>query len=243
MELRGKVALITGAARVGRATVLALARKGCSVAVTFRASKSSAYQTVLEAERQGVKALALQADLTQKEHVQRIVRDTFTHFGRLDILINMASVYKKRKLTNLKGQDWEEGISANLTTAYLCAVAAAPFMKKGGRIVNVSDWTAASARPRYKDLLPYYVGKGGLLSLTQALALELAPKILVNAIAPGPILPPAGLSRKENEEVVKATPLRRWGDSSEIARAVVFLCETDFVTGECIRVDGGRHLF
>lgn len=241
MELQGRVALITGAARAGRATVLALARKGCSVAVTFRASKSAAFQTVLEAKREGVKALALQADLTQKEHVRRVVRDTFTHFRRLDILINMASIYKK-----VTGQDekaLEESLGVHTTSAYLCSMAAASFMKNGGRIIHVADWTVASGRPRYKGFLPYFVGKGGLLSLTQALALELAPTILVNAVAPGPILPPPGLSRKENEEVVKATPLGRWGDSSEIAKAVVFLCETDFVTGECIRVDGGRHLY
>lgn len=111
-----------------------------------------------------------------------------------------------------------------------------------GRIVFVSDWTAASRRPTYKGYLPYYAAKAGILGLTEALALELAPDILVNAIAPGPILPPSGSSRKEILAVAKATPLKKWGGAGEIAKAVLFLAETDFVTGECIRVDGGRHL-
>jgi len=118
-------------------------------------------------------------------------------------------------------------------------------MKKqgGGRIINFSDWISASGRPRYKEYLPYYVSKTGILGLTQGLALELAPDILVNAIAPGPILAPPDITPEEDEEVQKATPLKRWGGSIEIAKVVLFLIETDFVTGECIRVDGGRHLY
>ena len=111
-------------------------------------------------------------------------------------------------------------------------------------MINLADWTASSGRPRYKAFLPYYVAKSGMIGLTEALALELAPTILVNAIAPGPILPPAkGMKRHEAQEVMTATPLKRWGGAGEIAKAVLFLIESDFVTGECLRVDGGRHLF
>jgi NAD(P)-dependent dehydrogenase (short-subunit alcohol dehydrogenase family) len=112
----------------------------------------------------------------------------------------------------------------------------------GGRIVNISDWLPASGRPRYKGFIPYYVSKAAVVALTQSFALELAPEILVNAIAPGPILAPPNLSPEENAKTIEATPLRRWG-AGEIAKAVLFLIETDFVTGECIRVDGGRHLY
>jgi NAD(P)-dependent dehydrogenase (short-subunit alcohol dehydrogenase family) len=111
-----------------------------------------------------------------------------------------------------------------------------------GRIVNFADWIAVSHRPRYKGFLAYYVSKVAVVGLTEALALELAPQILVNAIAPGPILPPVGLTAEENQEVLNATPLGRWGGEMEIAKTVVSLIESDFITGECIRVDGGRHI-
>ncbi len=113
----------------------------------------------------------------------------------------------------------------------------------GGRIVNFSDWVAASRRPRYAGYLPYYVAKAGAIALTEALALELAADdILVNAIAPGPILAPPGTSPDELTAIERATPLGRWGGEIEIAKAVLALVESDFVTGETIRVDGGRHL-
>ena len=113
----------------------------------------------------------------------------------------------------------------------------------GGRIVNVSDWTAASRRPRYRGFVPYYVAKAGVIALTEALALELAEdQILVNAIAPGPIVAPEGTSEEDVASVEKTTPLGRWGGGVEIAKAVVALVEMDFITGETIRVDGGRHL-
>jgi NAD(P)-dependent dehydrogenase (short-subunit alcohol dehydrogenase family) len=111
-----------------------------------------------------------------------------------------------------------------------------------GRIVNFSDWLPVSGRPRYKGYTPYYVSKASVAALTETLALEFAPEILVNAIAPGPIAPPPNLTVAENSRVIAATPLARWGGAEEIAKAVLFLVETDFVTGECIRVDGGRHL-
>jgi NAD(P)-dependent dehydrogenase (short-subunit alcohol dehydrogenase family) len=113
----------------------------------------------------------------------------------------------------------------------------------GGRIVNFADWVAASGRPRYIGYLPYYVAKRGVIALSEALALEVAAdQILVNAIAPGPILAPPGTSAEEHSAVEQATPLGRWGGEEEIVKAVMFLIETDFVTGETIRVDGGRHV-
>ena len=113
----------------------------------------------------------------------------------------------------------------------------------GGRIVNFSDWIAASGRPRYPGFLPYYVAKAGVIALTEALALEVAgDQILVNAVAPGPIVPPPETSEEERQSVESATPLGRWGGEQPIVHAVVFLLETDFVTGETVRVDGGRHV-
>jgi NAD(P)-dependent dehydrogenase (short-subunit alcohol dehydrogenase family) len=114
---------------------------------------------------------------------------------------------------------------------------------KGGRIINFSDWVARSGRPRYVGYLPYYVAKAGVIALTEALALELAPdRILVNAIAPGPILAPSDTTDEEVSAVERATPLGRWGGEIEVAKAVVALVDSDFITGETIRIDGGRHV-
>jgi len=133
----------------------------------------------------------------------------------------------------------------NLRSAFLCAHAAVPALRAagGGRIINFADWLARSGRPNYKGFTSYYTAKAGVIALTESLALELAQdQILVNAIAPGPILAPPDLSAEEVAEVAAATPVGRWGGEAEIVKAVLFLCETDFVTGETIRVDGGRHL-
>jgi NAD(P)-dependent dehydrogenase (short-subunit alcohol dehydrogenase family) len=114
---------------------------------------------------------------------------------------------------------------------------------RGGRIINFSDWVARSGRPRYPGYLTYYVAKAGVIALTEALSLELAPdQILVNAIAPGPIVAPEGMSAAESAAVERATPLGRWGGEHEIAKAVLAIVDSDFITGETIRVDGGRHV-
>jgi NAD(P)-dependent dehydrogenase (short-subunit alcohol dehydrogenase family) len=164
--------------------------------------------------------------------------------GRLDILINMASVYRRRAFDELDLQDWIAPLDVDLRASFLCAKAVVPHMRAlgGGRIVNFSDWVARSGRPRYRGYLPYYVAKAGIIALTEALALELAPdNILVNAVAPGPILPPPDLSAEEIKSVEDATPLGRWGGEIEIAKAVLAFLTSDYITGETIRVDGGRH--
>jgi NAD(P)-dependent dehydrogenase (short-subunit alcohol dehydrogenase family) len=136
-------------------------------------------------------------------------------------------------------------LNVDLRAAWLCARAAVPHMRRlrGGRIINFSDWVARSGRPRYAGYLTYYVAKAGVVGLTEALALELASdQILVNAIAPGPIVAPEDISDEEFVKVERATPLGRWGGEIEIAKAVLALIDSDFISGETIRVDGGRHL-
>ncbi|HKY31137.1 MAG TPA: SDR family oxidoreductase [Candidatus Polarisedimenticolia bacterium] len=245
MDPKGKAALINGGARVGAAVVRALAARGCAVAVTWRGSREAAERSVEEARRAGVPAQAFQADARDEADVARAVQGAVSAFRRLDILVNMASTYVRAPLESLDGAAWQEAIDSNARGAYLFSLAAAPHLRKegAGRIVNFADWLPASGRPRYTGYLPYYVGKGAVVSLTESLALELAPDILVNAVAPGPIVPPPDLTPEENARVVAATPLRRWGGAEEMAKAVLFLVETDFVTGECIRADGGRHLY
>jgi NAD(P)-dependent dehydrogenase (short-subunit alcohol dehydrogenase family) len=157
----------------------------------------------------------------------------------------MASVYRPRPFDELDVDDWENQMAVDLRAAWLCARAAVPHMRRvrGGRIVNISDWVARSGRPRYTGYLTYYVAKAAVIALTEALALELAPdQILVNAIAPGPIVAPENISDEEFDQVERATPLGRWGGEIEIAKAVLALVDSDFITGETIRVDGGRHL-
>jgi NAD(P)-dependent dehydrogenase (short-subunit alcohol dehydrogenase family) len=166
-------------------------------------------------------------------------------FGRLDILVNMASVYKERPLNDLTVDDWNANIDVDLRAAFLCSKAAIPHMRQqgGGRIVNFSDWLAKSGRPRYPGYLPYYVAKAGVMALTEALALEVAAdNILVNAVAPGPILAPPDTSDDESKAVERSTPLGRWGGEGEIAKAVLAFLDSDFITGETVRVDGGRHV-
>jgi NAD(P)-dependent dehydrogenase (short-subunit alcohol dehydrogenase family) len=249
MDVTGKVALITGGARIGRVVALSLARSGCSVALVYRSSRSVAMETVKQVMAQGVDALAVRADVSQRAFARPVVSRVMGRWGRLDILINMASHYDKTPLDTLdspsrRDQAFEKNNAIDLRSAYALSLEAAPSMKKsgGGRIVNLVDWVVASGRPRYRGYVPYYTAKAGLKGLTEALALELAPHILVNAIAPGPILASPGLPPSVNREVLANTPLGRWGGAEEIAKTVLFLVQSDFVTGETVRVDGGRHL-
>jgi NAD(P)-dependent dehydrogenase (short-subunit alcohol dehydrogenase family) len=157
----------------------------------------------------------------------------------------MASTYVKHPFNLLSVDDWDRALNVDLRGSFLVAQAAVPHMRArgGGRIVNVSDWTAASGRPRYQGFLPYYIAKAGVIALTEALALELASdKILVNAVAPGPILAPPDMTADDRRAVEQATPLGRWGGPEALVAAILSVIETDFVTGETIRVDGGRHL-
>ncbi|MCC7124399.1 MAG: SDR family oxidoreductase [Acidobacteria bacterium] len=245
MTLHGRVALITGGKRIGAVIARRLADAGADVALVYNRSRDEAENTAGTIRALGRRAVTLQANLASRADCSRIVADTVAEFGRLDVLINMASLYESKPFAELTVDDWDTQLDVDLRSAFLCAHAAAPHMRAtgGGRIVNFSDWVAASGRPRYFGYVPYYVAKHGVIALTEALALELAAdQILVNAIAPGPIVAPPGTSAEEYAAVEKATPLGRWGGEDEIAKAVLFLIESDFVTGETIRVDGGRHI-
>jgi NAD(P)-dependent dehydrogenase (short-subunit alcohol dehydrogenase family) len=245
MDLSSKVVLITGARRVGAAVARFVAARGADVAVTFNKSKAEADETVAEVRAAGRRAVAIEANIADPAVPAALVAAVDREFGRLDVLVNMASLYKAVPFDDLDLAAWERQQAVDLRGTFLCAKAAVPLMRKsgGGRIINFSDWVAASGRPRYKGYVAYYVAKAGVMALTEALALELADDhILVNAIAPGPILAPPGTSEEEYKAVEKATPLGRWGGADEIAKAVIALIDSDFITGETIRVDGGRHV-
>ena len=242
MDPKGKVALITGGARIGQAVAQALAARGCDLAMTYRSSRDAAEAAANSARATGVRALVIRADATDEAQVSAAVQATARQLGRLDILVNMASTYVRTP--NPSAAEWDAALAANARSAFLFSIHAAPIMKSGGggRIVNMSDWLVISGRPHYPGYTPYFASKAAVAALTESMALDFAPEIRVNAIAPGPILPPPDLTAEEDREVLAATPLARWGGSEEIAKAALFLIETDFVTGESIRVDGGRHL-
>ena len=245
MQLHDRVVLITGGKRIGADIALALAARGADVALCYRESRAEAEATAHAVVKLGRRGQLIQVDLRSPADCRRAVAETVSSLGRIDVLINMASVYARKPYLELTDEDWERSLAVDLRAAHLCAQAAVPHMRTAGqgRIVNFTDWIAASRRPRYPGYLPYYVAKMGVIALTEALALELAAdNILVNAIAPGPIIPPEGISPEELEAVVRATPLGRWGGSEEISRAVLLFMDSDFTTGETIRVDGGRHV-
>jgi NAD(P)-dependent dehydrogenase (short-subunit alcohol dehydrogenase family) len=245
MELANRVALITGGKRIGAVVAEHLARGGADVALVYRTSRADAEETAEVVRSHGRRAQVLAADLASEDECARVVEEVVASFGRLDVLVNMASRYTSISLDDVTLADWNAQMDVDLRSSWLCAQAAVPHMRRlrGGRIVNFSDWVAASGRPRYVGYLPYYVAKAAVIALTEALALELAAdQILVNAVAPGPIVAPEGTSDHEFRAVERATPLGRWGGEAEIAKAVVSLVESDFITGQTLRVDGGRHL-
>ncbi len=239
------MALITGGRRIGAVVATELARGGADVALMYRQSRAEAEETAVAVRALGRRAMILQGDLREADACQRVVDATVDGLGRLDVLVNMASVYTAVPFDELTVDMWDTQLNVDLRAAWLCAKAAAPHMRRlrGGRIINLGDWTARSGRPRYEGFLPYYVAKAGVIALTEGLALELAgDQILVNTIAPGPIVAPEDTSDETFAAVERATPLGRWGGEIEVAKLVLALVDTDFVTGETIRVDGGRHL-
>jgi NAD(P)-dependent dehydrogenase (short-subunit alcohol dehydrogenase family) len=237
--------LITGGKRIGAAVAVALGGRGMQIALSFNRSRAEAEAVAANVQASGGRAFVYQADLSNAPDARTLVERSASDMGRLDVLINMASVYSSVAFEEIDEKVWDSVLNVDLRAAYLCSRAAVPHMRArgGGRIINFTDWVARSGRPRYKGFLPYYVAKHGVIGLTEALALELAEDhILVNAIAPGPILAPPETTDEEYKAVEAATPLGRWGSEKEIVAAVAFILESDFMTGETIRVDGGRHL-
>jgi len=240
MEIQGKTALVTGAARrIGRAIALALAGEGMNLILHYHRSRREARQTQGAAERLGVHADLLQANLETYSEIDRLIRGAFRASPRIHVLINNASLFHKTPLGRVREKDWDRFMAVNLKAPFFLAQAFGlkMFREREGKIINLTDWTAY--RP-YTHYLPYCASKAGLVALTQGLAKALAPYVQVNGIAPGPILPAAGSTATENRKILKRTPLKRFGEPGDIAEAVRFLVKsTDFVTGAVLPVDGG----
>lgn len=243
MTLAGKAALVTGGAkRVGRALALALAERGCRVAITYRTSASEAKRTLREIEQRGVQGLALKVDQRKPAQVRRAVAQVLKKFRGLDILINNASSFDATPIEKVTDRRWEEAISANLTGPWWFAQVAGPMMKRrgSGKIINLIDVSIASPWP---DYLPYSAAKGGLATLTLGLAKALAPEVQVNGIAPGPVLFPSSVTVAERKKALEKTLLKKEGSPDDLVAAALFFLEgSDFVTGVILPVDGGRRL-
>jgi NAD(P)-dependent dehydrogenase (short-subunit alcohol dehydrogenase family) len=246
-DLRDQVVLITGGRRVGSELAELLAARGSRVAMTYHTSRTVIEQTIEKVEKLGTAGLAIAADLSRPEQAEHAVKQVVARFGRLDALVNMAGIFRRTPLDHLTPRDFDDMIAGNLAAPYHTAVMVARQMLIQssvdgikGKIVLLGDW--ATERP-YKDYLPYLVAKGGLTTMTLALARELAPHVPVAMIQPAMIDAPHDFSEDEKAAVVAQTPLRRCGTPADVNRLIIYLLEgTNFVTGACFRVDGGRFL-
>ncbi len=244
MNPKGKTALITGGAhRVGKAITMMLAAAGANVVVNYNSSSAEAEETVHAAKALGVDALAIQADVADPAAVAAMVERIKAHFGGVDIIVNSASYFGKTPFPSDDAdiyEMWQRVTRISIDGPFFICNALVPTMQQrgGGVIVNIVD---LSVWFPWKDFMAHAVGKAGLLALTQSLALELAPTIRANAIAPGLIEPPPGRSQKQIEASTKRNLLHRWSGGDAVAHAVRYLIEADFVTGEVLTVDGGER--
>ncbi|MBN1665999.1 MAG: SDR family oxidoreductase [Anaerolineales bacterium] len=242
MKIKGKTALITGGAvRVGKAMTLALAAEGANVVVNYNSSATAAQETATEAQTFGVGALAIQCDISHHNQVKAMIDTAAKEFGGIDILINSASWWRKTPFPMDDFSDWFKVFDILVHGSMYCCNYIAPMMKAAGEgaIINIVDGSAW--RP-FKGFVAHSVGKAGLLAFTRQLALELAPEIKVNAISPGPVLPPPEYTQAQNERVANRTPLKRWGTPQDVVDAMLYLVKSNYVTGEFITVDGGEKL-
>jgi 3-oxoacyl-[acyl-carrier protein] reductase/pteridine reductase len=241
MEIAGKTALITGGAhRVGKAITLALARAGANVVVNYYGAAAEAQETAEEARALGGGALAAQADVSDQAQVARMVEAAQQRFGGVQILVNNASLWKRTPIPAEDLSEWHRVTGILIDGPLYCANAVAPLMlaRGEGAIVNIVDLSAWQPWP---DRAAHCVGKAALLALTRQLALELAPAVRVNAVAPGPVLPPPDYDEAQTARAAQRTLLNRWGVADDVAQAVMYLVQADYVVGEVIIVDGGER--
>jgi NAD(P)-dependent dehydrogenase (short-subunit alcohol dehydrogenase family) len=243
LEIRDRIALVTGGAhRVGKAIALALAREGAHVAFTYHASLEKAQQTAAEIEACGVQTFADRCDQSDPAQVAAVFDALQKRWDRLDILINSAAIMQQKPFLEITPQDWDATIGINLKGPFLFSQRAGRMMMaqdSGGVIVNIADEAGLTPWSRY---VHHSVSKAGVVMLTRAAARVLAPKVRVNAIAPGPVFKPAGWTDERWETLRSSTPLARLGSPQDVVQAVLYLVRADFVTGHVLVVDGGRML-
>lgn len=248
MAAEKRVALVTGSGkrRVGSVVADALAECGYSLVIHYRSSKAEAEECIERYKREGVEAIALQADLTDEKSVHKLIDDALARFGRLDALVNCAAAWRSKKLEDVVASDVRHYFETNTLGTFLCCQQAGLAMVKqptGGSIITFGDW--ATERP-YMNYAAYFPSKGAIPAMTRALAIELGsrnPSVRVNCIMPGPVMLPPDLPDEERQEAIDATLVKREGSPKNIAQAVQFFIDNDFVTGVCLPVDGGRSIY
>ncbi len=242
--LAGKVALVTGSAhRVGKAIALALAKEGMHIVVHYYGSADAAQDTVAEIKQLGVDAISYRANQADPQQVEGLFTTINEHFGRLDILVNSANMYRRADFLDITYEDWQQVLNVNLTGAFLCSQAAARLMlaqdPPGGTIINIIDNSALKPWPSHPH---HSVAKAGLLTLAKVMARSLAPHIRVNNVSPGPVLKEPSRSEESWQQLGQKLPVQRTGTPEDVGRAVVYLAQEDFLTGALINVDGGESL-
>jgi NAD(P)-dependent dehydrogenase (short-subunit alcohol dehydrogenase family) len=241
MELKGKIALVTGAAhRVGKAIALRLAREGCHIAIHYHAASRDAELTLAEIKKLSVQTQTYQADLRSVGEIQNLFKAVERDFNRVDILINSAAIMHRIPFKDASLEDWNATIDLNLRAPFFCLQSAVKLMgPEGGTVINITD--IAGIQP-WKDFPVHSISKTGVDMLTKVAALAFAPKVRVNAVAPGPVLKPNHMKEQRWEQLGQALPLGAPGTPTDVAEAVVFLLRNDFITGETLVVDGGNQL-
>ncbi len=242
MDPTGKVALVTGGARrVGRTLSIGLAHAGADVIVNYRNSAHEAAETIEIIEAAGGRAVAVQADVSRKPEVDALVAAAERAFGRLDILVNSASLFESAGFEEITEDDWDRVLAVNLKGPFLLSQRAAPLLRSdgGGIIINIADLSAFQTWPSYPH---HSVSKAGLLHLTRVLARVLAPEVRANCIAPGTLLPPEDYAGEDHASGRERRAVSRAGSPEDVLDALLYLVRTDFVTGQVLVVDGGRML-
>lgn len=245
MNLKNKTAFITGARRIGQTIAEDLAKQGVNIVVTYRSGSEEADTIVKNAKKFGVKAMAVKCDVSSRESVENAVREVSKTFKKIDILVNMASVFTPVRFENIKEDEWRKNIDAHIYGTFWTSQIISKKMPKGSHIINISDRTVLGKN--YKGYLPYVVTKGAISSMTKVLATELAPKgIFVNAIAPGPILRPDDISAKEWQKIRDESPLKfKVTDKiavEQFSKLVLYLCEVSMSSGYTYPLDQGQNL-
>ena len=246
VDLSDKVALVTGSAhRVGKEIAIELARQGVNIMVHYRSSDDATVrETLHEIKSEGVDAFAIQADISQPDGVQTVFDAVKEHFGRLNILVNSASVFHANAFMDVTLDHWRQSLDVNLTAPFMCTQAAVGLMQAndpaGGAIINICDY--GSVRP-WKDHVDHGVSKAGLLALTRVSALSLGEYgVRVNGVLPGPVLQDKGNSDERWRQIGEALPIGRTGEPGDVGRAVAYLVSEDFITGTILEVNGGETL-
>jgi len=240
-ELGGRVALVTGAGRrVGRALAIALGARGMHVVVHYNSSAAGAEETARLVMRAGGRADIMRADLTDTAEVEALVDAAVAVRGSLDVLVNSAAVMLRTPLGETTPADWDAMFALNTRAPYFLSQRAAPALRAArGSIINIADLAAFETWPAY---VPHAITKAAVVQMTRALARVLAPEVRVNAIAPGVALLPEGWSEADAEHLRSTTPLRRLGSPEDVATAMLYLLDAEYVTGDVLMVDGGRHV-